>query len=81
METLAAVHNKAESIAALQQTLDQSMIRLAEANRAAERSVTASAGDGMADAMRILARAVDILAKRLAQSDAKQSSSGSRRAA
>jgi hypothetical protein len=50
---------------ALQQVLDANLKRLSETNAAIDRSVSAAASDGMAEAMRFLARAVDVLAKRL----------------
>ena len=53
----------------IQLTLDGNLQRLAETNAPINRSVSAAAaGDGMADAMRILARAVDVLSNRLAES-------------
>jgi hypothetical protein len=67
---LTKTHQQAESITAMQQTLDANLVRLAEANEAVGRSVSTSAGDGMADAMRILARAVDVLTVRLAEQTA-----------
>ncbi|MFK8111549.1 MAG: MotA/TolQ/ExbB proton channel family protein [Rubripirellula sp.] len=67
VETLTQTNQQAESIAAMQLSLDSNLQRLAETNVAINRSVTAAAaGDGMADAMRILARAVDVLSDRLA---------------
>lgn len=64
-EALAETQRGAESILALQQTLDANLQRLNATNAAIDRSVSAAAGDGMAEAMRFLARAVDVLAKRL----------------
>lgn len=67
IEHVLETNQQAESIAHLQQSLDSNLQRLAETNVAINRSVTAAAaGDGMADAMRILARAVDVLSARLA---------------
>ncbi len=83
-EALTETHRQAESLATIQLTLDANLQRLAETNATINRSVSAAAaGDGMADAMRILARAVDVLSNRLAeqqQRDAKAENS-SRRAA
>ncbi len=64
-QTLTKCDERAESLVHLQQTLDSNLIRLLETNAAIDRSVSAAAGDGMADAMRILARAVDVLSHRL----------------
>jgi asparagine synthetase A len=64
----------------MQSSLDQNLLRLAEINASIDQSVSAAAGDGMADAMRILARAVDVLSKRLADTELDVSSS-TRRAA
>ncbi len=82
-ETLSQTYQRAGSIIELQRSLDANLERLAKTNDAIERSVEASAGNGMADAMRTLARAVDILSNHLTQSPANPSpaslSSASRR--
>jgi hypothetical protein len=67
-EALAESHDQTRSVALLQQTLDISLQRLTETNASIDRSIAAAGGDGMADAMRILARAVDVLSNRLAES-------------
>ncbi|MEM9589286.1 MAG: MotA/TolQ/ExbB proton channel family protein, partial [Planctomycetota bacterium] len=59
------INARAESIQAIQMALDANLERLQEVNAAIEQGVKASAGDGMADAMRILARAVDTLTQHL----------------
>jgi biopolymer transport protein ExbB/TolQ len=64
-EMLAETQRGTESILALQKSLDANLQRLNATNSAIDRSVSAAAGDGMAEAMRFLARAVDVLAKRL----------------
>jgi biopolymer transport protein ExbB/TolQ len=64
-EMLSELHDRADSVVALQQVLDANLKRLSETNAAIDRSVSAAASDGMAEAMRFLARAVDVLAKRL----------------
>jgi biopolymer transport protein ExbB/TolQ len=67
-EAFDETNQQAESIAMMQLSLDNNLLRLAETNTAINRSVTAAAaGDGIADAMRILARAVDVLSARLAE--------------
>ena len=83
-EALTETHRQAESLTAMQQTLDTSLQRLAETNASVNRSISAAAaGDGMADAMRILARAVDVLSNRLAEQQRRdaEANSNSRRAA
>ena len=67
-EAFTETHRQAESLAMIQLTLDGNLQRLAETNATINRSVSAAAaGDGIADAMRILARAVDVLSNRLAE--------------
>ena len=78
---LTEAHRSADSMAAIQQTLDTSLQRLTETNASIDRSVSAAAGDGMADAMRILARAVDVLSNRLAEPSFRNENVSSRRAA
>jgi oligoribonuclease (3'-5' exoribonuclease) len=79
-DALVHIHREAGSLTAMQSSLDQNLLRLAEINASIDQSVSAAAGDGMADAMRILARAVDVLSKRLADTELDVSSS-TRRAA
>ncbi len=67
-EQLASVSDQTKAIAALQQSLDANLERLDATNRGIDRSVAAAAGDGMTEAMRTLARAVDILSNRMADS-------------
>ena len=78
-ETLADTQRGTESILALQQSLDANLQRLNATNAAIDRSISAAAGDGMAEAMRFLARAVDVLAKNLPDQELLQEAS--RRAA
>jgi biopolymer transport protein ExbB/TolQ len=80
-KALTETHRGAESIVAIQQALDANLQRLTETNSAIDRSVAASAGDGMANAMRILARAVDLLTGHLATLSARDGNPSSRRAA
>lgn len=68
-DALASTTDRADELAVLQSTLDANLARLQETNLAIDRSVTAAAGDGMADAMRILARAVDVLSTRMVSTD------------
>ena len=80
--TLLNSNQQADAIAKMQLSLDSNLERLAETNVAVNRSVTAAAaGDGMADAMRILARAVDVLSARMAAQGSGQQETSSRRAA
>jgi hypothetical protein len=68
------VHEQTQAVVAVQYALDANLKRLQETNAAVDRSVSAAAGDGMADAMRILARAVDMLSAQLVSlPDAKSS--------
>lgn len=78
-EALADTQRGTESILALQQSLDANLQRLNATNAAIDRSISAAAGDGMAEAMRFLARAVDVLAQRLPEHELRQEAS--RRAA
>ncbi|MGB7347711.1 MAG: MotA/TolQ/ExbB proton channel family protein [Pirellulaceae bacterium] len=66
-EQLASVSTQSKAITTLQQSLDTNLERLDATNRGIDRSVSAAAGEGMADAMRTLARAVDILSVRMAE--------------
>lgn len=67
-EALTETHDRADSIIALNSRIDENLTKLDETNQAIDESVKSAAGDGMADAMRILARAVDVLSARLAES-------------
>ncbi len=60
-ETNSSTH----SILDLQKTIDTSLEQLSATNAAIAQSIELSAGKGMADAMRVLARAVDVLTTRL----------------
>lgn len=65
-ELLADSQSRAEELVALQRSLDQNLQRLEATNRAVEQSVsTAGGAEGVADAVRILARAVDVLSAQL----------------
>ncbi len=68
-DALASTTDRADELAGLQKTLDSNLARLQETNVAIDRSISAGAGDGMADAMRVLARAVDILSNRITPID------------
>ena len=80
-EALIETHSHTESIVAIQRTLDANLQRLTETNAAIDRSVSAAAGDGMANAMRILARAVDVLTAHLPEPSVRKGKDSSRRAA
>lgn len=67
-ESLNEVHRRAGSVITMQRALDANLEQLAETNQTIQQSVEASAGNGMADAMRTLARAVDVLSRHLADS-------------
>ncbi|MCG8651079.1 MAG: MotA/TolQ/ExbB proton channel family protein [Pirellulales bacterium] len=73
-ELLNETHQQGDAIAEVGQALETNLARLNETNQAIDRSINAAAGHGMADAMRILARAVDALSARLAEDSAQQSS-------
>ncbi|TWT83158.1 MotA/TolQ/ExbB proton channel family protein [Planctomycetes bacterium CA13] len=62
---LTETHARAGELVAMQHSIDSSLQQLSETNAAIDRSIEASAGEGMADAMRVLARAVDVLSHRL----------------
>ncbi|GAA5506556.1 MotA/TolQ/ExbB proton channel family protein [Novipirellula caenicola] len=64
-ESLAELNERAAAVATMQKSIDATLHQLSETNVAIDRSIQASAGDGMADAMRVLARAVDVLTTRL----------------
>ena len=80
-QSLAEIHGQAESLIALQQNLDTNLQRLTEVNATIDRSVTTAASDGMSNAMKVLARAVDMLSGHLAKMNARDANSSSRRAA
>ena len=69
-DQLAGTHQQTEAVLAAQQVLDANLTRLQETNAAIDHSVKSAAGDGMADAMRTLARAVDMLATQLQSTQA-----------
>ena len=64
-EQNAATIEQARSLAMLQQSLDSNLARLEETNHAIDRSVQAAGGGGIAEAMKTLAIAVDLLSRRL----------------
>ena len=61
--------DQTKSILTLQQALDANLQRLDSTNRIVSDSVNAAAGDGMTDAMRTLARAVELLSDRIPDSN------------
>jgi biopolymer transport protein ExbB/TolQ len=67
-ESLNEVHRRAGSVITMQRALESNLEQLAETNQSIQQSVEASAGNGMAEAMRTLARAVDVLSHHLADS-------------
>ena len=64
-QQISKIENQTQAIARLQESLDANLLRLDATNRGIDRSIAAASGDGMADAMRILARAVDTLSVRM----------------
>ncbi len=62
---LTDTNRRAESLQAVQASLDANLERLRVTNDHVAKSVDAAGGEGMAEAMRILARAVDTLARHL----------------
>ncbi len=64
-ESLAQLNERADAVVTIQKAMDANLNQLSETNAAIDRSIQASAGEGMADAMRVLARAVDVLTTRL----------------
>lgn len=81
-EALNETQQSAEAITSVQHSLQNNLERLDQTNQAIDKSIHAAAGYGMADAMRILARAVDVLSTRLADtSENDKVESSSRRAA
>ncbi|NNE00871.1 MAG: MotA/TolQ/ExbB proton channel family protein, partial [Pirellulaceae bacterium] len=71
-EQIARMSDQSKTISMLQQSLDTNLERLDATNRGIDRSVAAAAGDGMADAMRTLARAVDVLSHRLPETQSRR---------
>jgi biopolymer transport protein ExbB/TolQ len=67
-ESLSEMHLRAGSVTSMQQALESNLKQLTASNQAIQQSVETSATDGMASAMRTLARAVDVLSVRLADS-------------
>jgi biopolymer transport protein ExbB/TolQ len=80
-EELAETQGSAAAVTMLQKSLDSNLQRLVATNASVDRSVAAAGGDGMADAMRILARAVDVLSTRIASPSRPADNSTSRQAA
>jgi biopolymer transport protein ExbB/TolQ len=80
-ENLAETRGSAAAVTMLQKSLDSNLQRLVATNASVERSVAAAGGDGMADAMRILARAVDVLSSRMSNSNRQGDNPTSRQAA
>lgn len=80
-ETLAETQGSANAVTMLQKSLDSNLQRLVATNASVDRSVAAAGGDGMADAMRILARAVDVLSSRISKPSHSADHSSSRQAA
>ncbi|QEG43250.1 MotA/TolQ/ExbB proton channel family protein [Roseimaritima ulvae] len=65
-ELLADSQSRAEELVTLQQTLDQNLERLETVNRSLDQSLNSTAGgEGMSEAVRVLARAVDMLSSQL----------------
>ncbi len=68
-ELLADSQSRAAELVALQQTLDQNLQQLDAVSRSVDHSLSAATGaEGMADAVRVLARAVDVLSSQLPSS-------------
>ena len=80
-EDLSETQGSAAAITMLQESLDANLQRLVATNVAIDRTVAAAGGDGMADAMRILARAVDVLSSRISGPSRPADHSSSRQAA
>jgi len=80
-EDLSETQGNAAAISMLQESLDANLQRLVATNVAIDRTVAAAGGDGMADAMRILARAVDVLSSRISGPNRPADHSSSRQAA
>jgi hypothetical protein len=69
---LADSHQQTEALLSWQQTLDANLMRLQETNQAIERGVAAASGEGVVEAIRILAQAVEILSMRFPETPAKR---------
>ncbi|QDV87893.1 MotA/TolQ/ExbB proton channel family protein [Planctomycetes bacterium TBK1r] len=65
VDQAALVREQASSVLNLQQTLAANLNLLDETNRRIDDNIGAAAGQGMADAMIVLARAVDVLAREM----------------
>ncbi|QDV46698.1 MotA/TolQ/ExbB proton channel family protein [Stieleria neptunia] len=65
VDQAALVREQAGSVLNLQQTLAANLNLLDETNRRIDENIGAAAGQGMADAMIVLARAVDVLAREM----------------
>lgn len=65
VDQAAMVREQAASVLELQQALTNNLDLLGRANRQVDENLGAAAGQGMADAMMVLARAVDVLNERL----------------
>ena len=61
VDQAALVREQAATVLNLQQTLAANLELLQDANRQIDENIGAAAGQGMADAMIVLARAVDVL--------------------
>lgn len=64
-EQLSEADSRTESVLQLQTALDANLERLRETNQQIDKNLGAAAGQGMADAMLVLARAVDVLTQHL----------------
>ena len=80
-EELAETQGSVAAVTMLQNSLDSNLQRLIATNANVDRSVAAAGGDGMADAMRILARAVDVLSSRISTPSRPADGTTSRQAA
>lgn len=66
VDQAAQVREQAASVIGLQGTLQSNLEKLEEANQRIDENIGAAAGQGMADAMLVLARAVDVLTGEMA---------------
>ena len=81
-ELLADSQSRATELAVLQQSLNQNLQSLQEVNQTVDHSLRSAAGaEGMADAVRTLARAMDVLSEQMPAPVASIPASSSRRAA
>jgi biopolymer transport protein ExbB/TolQ len=64
-DQMAETNDQTEAIQSLQTALDANLIRLAEANQQTERTIEEVGNNGLAEAMIVLAQAVDVLSGRL----------------